>query len=266
VIGLVGGMLVDAGEARAYHGESDRISLETAYSLRRRQWRVGLFDVAYGVHDKLTISTGTMIWVGGALALRAPAPNITLKSAFWEHGRYALSATTGFTFIPGTLDGSDVRVFLVPFKLAGSVRVHPRVTLSTELSYTLSKFAYIEPPADQSVAGAAAINGFHQSIALQWNASRVTALVLTGRFMWKVWGPYVSGSVGLGDGATGSLDGTYTVADLAHAWNVSLAAAFSWRIVNLRVGAGYGSFFLHTPDFVVPGKYPVPEIDFYVRF
>ena len=253
-------------EARAYHTDDDHVMAETAYSLRRQQWRVGLFDVAYGIHDRLTIGTGVVVWIAGGIALRAPAPNVLFKSTFFSRGITTLSLEGGFSYVPGTWNGTSVNLFLVPLAGTISIRPRPRFVTSFQLAYSWAHVRAAQPPADQSIQGAAAVDGIFGTLSLQANVSRVTALILSSRVMFKAWGPFVNGTIDLGDGATGSADGSYQIPNLNRAWNVVLSAQFSWRIVNLRLGVGYGSFFIRDPSFIVPNRSIVPDVDFFVRF
>ena len=61
--------------ARAYHTYKTRLLDTTAYSLHRREARLGLMKLSYGIFDQLQVSTYTIPWLLG-LILEDVAPNL----------------------------------------------------------------------------------------------------------------------------------------------------------------------------------------------
>ncbi|MBW2551176.1 MAG: hypothetical protein JRE73_10480 [Deltaproteobacteria bacterium] len=102
VVGFIlGGSGFAPSSARAYHTYEERLLDSTAYSLQRRRFRLGLFKLSYGIIDQLQVTTYTMPWLLG-LIFEDVAPNIQLKSTFYNRKRLALSASLGF--LSGTIE------------------------------------------------------------------------------------------------------------------------------------------------------------------
>ncbi|MBW2214969.1 MAG: hypothetical protein JRF48_11190 [Deltaproteobacteria bacterium] len=132
VVGFIlGGSGFAPSSARAYHTYEERLLDSTAYSLQRRRVRLGLFKLSYGIIDQLQVTTYTMPWLLG-LIFEDVAPNIELKSTFYNRKRLALSASLGF--LSGTIEqvegveSTKVRYFLTPASLAASVRINSDVS------------------------------------------------------------------------------------------------------------------------------------------
>lgn len=53
------------GSARAYHTQRVRLLDSTAYSLNRREVRIGVMELGYGAIDELQITTYTAPWILG---------------------------------------------------------------------------------------------------------------------------------------------------------------------------------------------------------
>ena len=66
VLGVMSGALgLSPSSARAYHTYKTRLLNTTAYSLDRREVRLGLMEIGYGIIDQLQVSTYTMPWFLG---------------------------------------------------------------------------------------------------------------------------------------------------------------------------------------------------------
>jgi hypothetical protein len=103
---------------------------------------------------------------------------------------------------------------------------------------------------------------------VEWRLSRVVAFTFTVR-----WVPWVSGLI-----VRGSLDSDnpgigigleVDVTDLTNTFAVIPGFVFSWKRANIRLGVGYGDFFVEGFALVVPGSvlsYVSPEFDVFVRF
>ena len=130
VVGVTSaGLGLVPNSARAYHTYEERLLNTTAYSLHRRRIRIGVMQLSYGIIDQLQVTTYTMPWILGAI-FQDVAPNLELKSTFYDRKRLALSVSAGF--LTGTLmqtDDSKVRYFLMPISLAASVRINSDVSV-----------------------------------------------------------------------------------------------------------------------------------------
>ncbi len=251
--------------ARAYHTYKTRLLDTTAYSLYRREARLGLMKLSYGIIDQLQVSTYTMPWILGAI-FEDVAPNLELKSTLYNRKRLALSVSAGF--LEGTIlqsDDTKVRYFLIPVSAAASVRINSKVSTHFGALFTAVNG---DAEGGEDIEGAVVIDFLQLWGMVEWRLSRVTAFTFTVR-----WVPYVSdvvvtGTVDIGN-PTIDLALAQNVDELRNAFSVVPGFVFSWDRANIRLGVGYRSFFVEGFYLVIPGevlKNISPEFDVFVRF
>jgi len=261
------GMGLDPSPARAYHTYEERLLDTTAYSLHRRRVRLGLMNLSYGIIDQLQVTTYTMPWLLGAI-FQDVAPNLELKSTFYDRRRLALSVSAGF--LTGTLlqsDDSKVRYFLMPLSLASSVRINSDVSVHLGARFTAVTGGAESQPEGSDLEGAVAVDFLQLWAMAEWRISRVVAFTFTVR-----WVPYVSdlkvnGSIGGNPSA--DLELSASLAELQNAFAIVPGFVFSWDRANIRLGVGYSDFFVDGFYLVVPGDVlsnVSPEFDVFVRF
>ena len=272
VVGVMSaGMGLTPSSARAYHTYEERLLDSTAYSLQRRRIRIGLFNLSYGIIDQLQVTTYTMPWLLGAI-FQDVAPNLKLKSTFYTHKRLALSASFGF--LTGTIEqienvaATKARYYFFPVSLAASVRINSDVSLHIGGMFTGVNGDADSKPGATDVEGAAAVDILQFWAMTEWRLSRVVAFTFTVR-----WVPWVSDII-----VRGSLDSDnpdvgaqlkLEFTDLNNAFAVIPGFVFSWARANIRLGVGYGDFFVEGFAIVVPGDVlsnVSPEFDIFVRF
>ncbi len=251
--------------ARAYHTYRTRLLDTTAYSLYRREARLGLMKLSYGIIDQLQVSTYTMPWILGAI-FEDVAPNLELKSTLYNRKRLALSVSAGF--LEGTIlqsDDTKVRYFLIPVSAAASVRINSKVSTHFGALFTAVNG---DAEGGEDIEGAVVIDFLQLWGMVEWRLSRVTAFTFTVR-----WVPYVSdvvvtGTVDVGN-PTIDVALAQNVDELRNAFSVVPGFVFSWDRANIRLGVGYRSFFVEGFFLVVPGDVLsniAPEFDVFVRF
>ena len=277
VLGVTSGALgLNPSSARAYHTYKTRLLDSTAYSLHRREVRLGLMELGYGIIDQLQVTTYTMPWILGMI-FQDVAPNLELKSTFYDRKRLALSASFGFVegrveqidFSADPPESTKINYLVIPMGVASSVRINSWVSTHFGGQFTFTDVIGDAEPGGNDVDGAAVINLLQLWGMLEWRISRVTALTLTVR-----WLPYVSDTVVRGnleiDPNTGAIIGIEVeIFDLTNAFAVTPGFVFSWDRANIRLGVGYGDFFLEGVGLVVPGSAfhnISPELDIFVRF
>ena len=275
VSALGGGSALLPKTVLAYHSYDTRLLDSTAYSLKRRQFRFGLFKQSYGALDFFQISTYTAPWLLG-LAFEDVAPNIELRSTFYDHGRFALSASVGF--ITGTLEQivdveeSKIRYYMTPVSLASSVRINTWVSTHLGGTYTATQGDANAGLGTGDVDGSAVIDLLQLWGMTEWRLSKVVAFTFTVR-----WVPWVSDTIVRGrlQGDQGNpgigVQIELEFIDLANAYALIPGFAFSWRRANIRLGVGYGDVFANFLGFplAVPRdllKGVSPEFDVFVRF
>lgn len=255
--------------ARAYHTERERLLDSTAYSLHRNELRLGVMELAYGAIDQLQITTYTAPWILGAI-LENVAPNLELKSTFYDRRRLALSVS--FATIWGRVDQADdtrVGYLVFPVGLAASTRINRSWSSHVGGFFTFTKALGDSDPADNEVKGVVIVDMLQLWAMLEYRASRVVALTFTIR-----WLPYVSNAVAEGtvmvDENTDAQVGLETdITSLDNEFAVIPGVVFSWARANLRVGVGYGALFVEGVGLVVPDSISrniTGEFDLFVRF
>lgn len=271
-----GAWVLKPNSARAYHTYKARLLNTSAYSLHRREARLGLMQLSYGIIDQLQVTTYTMPWLLGAI-LEAVAPNLEFKSTFYDRRRLALSVSAGVVEgqveqISGegeSLTTKKVRYVIVPLNLASSVRINSRVSTHLGGQFTFTDVVGSSQPTDNEIRGATVVNLLQLWGMFEMRISRVSAFTLTVR-----WVPWASDTVVRGDLVvdpnTGAVVGVEVEAfDLTNAFAIIPGFVFSWKRANLRVGVGYGDFFLEGFGLAIPGstlRYISPEFDVFVRF
>ena len=261
------GMGLVPNSARAYHTYEERLLDGTAYSLARREARLGLMNLSYGIIDQLQVTTYTMPWILGAL-FQTVAPNLELKSTFYDRRRLALSASAGF--LTGTILQSDeakVRYFLMPISVAASVRINSDVSTHFGARFTAVTGGADSKPGGNQIEGGAVVDFIQLWGMAEWRLSHVVAFTFILR-----WVPFISDVVVNGSVAGNpSLDLQLAVAvkELQNAFAVIPGFVFSWDRANIRLGVGYSSFFVDGFHLVLPGEVlgnVSPEFDIFVRF
>ena len=269
VVGVTSvGMGLRPSPARAYHTYKERLLNTTAYSLSRREARLGLMQLSYGIVDQLQVTTWTMPWILGAI-FEDVAPNLELQSTFYDRRKLALSVSAGF--LTGTIeqpDNTKIRYFLLPVSLASSVRINSDISTHFGARYTAVNGDADTQPDGTAVEGAIVVDFLQLWAMFEWRLSRVVAFTFTLR-----WVPYVSDVV-----VNGTLDaGNPTISaqvegdlsELRNAFAIVPGFVFSWERANVRLGVGYSDFFVDGFYVVVPGDVLSNvsiEFDVFVRF
>ncbi|MGB5547842.1 MAG: hypothetical protein WBM74_14810 [Polyangiales bacterium] len=262
------GMGFYPSSASAYHTHKERLLDSSAYSLHRREVRLGLMNLSYGILDQLQVTTYTMPWILGAI-FQDVAPNLQLKSTFYDRRRLALSVSAGF--LTGTIqqpDDTKIRYFLLPVSAAASVRINSDVSTHFGARYTAVNGDAETKPEGPAVEGALIVDFLQLWGMFEWRLSRVVAFTFTVR-----WVPYVSdlvlnATVDAGNPTIGAqIQGD--LSELQNAFAIVPGFVFSWDRANIRVGVGYSDFFVDGFFLVVPGEVLSNvsiEFDVFVRF
>lgn len=254
--------------AHAFHTQQERLTENTAYTMRNSSLRLGLFKLSYGVWDSFMVGTYTVPWVA-ALA------NLQLKWRYLQSEKWAAAVELGaarldvkrlkaFEDEPG-----DAIISVGTFEPSVSYRFDDRFTLSGSLPYSkISVDGTIDTEAfDGALRGA--VDNLQVTATFEWRWTRVTALVVHSRYLvfQRVYG---DGSATLhpDEYTTVRIDADAQSSDLdfRNAWSVVPSLAFSWAKFNLRLGIGYGNWSIPPVNFVLPKKTVVPDLDVYWVF
>jgi hypothetical protein len=163
---------------------------------------------------------------------------------------------------------STVNWLVYPISVTSSVRINSRISIHIGGQYTATQATGGTRPFEGDISGSAVVDMLQIYGMFEWRLSRVVALTLTTR-----WLPYVSQTVVRGeivvDDDTGATIGIQADILDNNAFAVIPGAVFSWNRANIRLGVGYGAFFVEPVGLVAPASVLnsiSPEFDVFVRF
>lgn len=248
-----------SADAQAWHTDKRRLTDGTAYTLGKKVWKVGLWTIDYGLHDRVDVSTYWMPWF-------VRVANIGGKYEYRVNERLSLgTGLHAFRLDVQKLktDAAPLVITSVPWQLTGSYRLDQGITLSLQSIYT---YMHVSGTFDEgSLEGAAAVSNLQLVTTLEKRLSQVTALLLRFRYLAHQWQPSASVTYVLhpDDYTTVKVVGAAGIdaLDVKNAWSIVPGAAFSWKSAELRVGLGYGNLNIGGVNFVVQKKTIVPELD-----
>jgi len=249
------------GPAWAFHAGDEHLIDGTAHTLQAREWRFGVWDIAWGPTGWLTVDTYVWPWLKKVV-------NVSAKLRLWAGDAWALSARLGYFRVNAqdlAPDASPVIFHVVPVELAASWRFAPSWELSVTGVYTpiVQKGVY---DADD-FKGAAGYTNTQLAWALEWRLNERWALFLRARHLLhmqvggkleQTWAVDAYTTIQT-QGAASSQD----VGDLGfpRTFQIVPGFAYSRASFNLELGLGYGN--LHVPgvNVFLPIRWPVPQVD-----
>lgn len=264
--------LARAAPAAAFQEPGNERVEDTAYTLRAREWSLGVLAAQYGIIDELTVGTYVPTWLAWpVLGVFAPTAFVKARDPLhWE--RLAASLRVGVAYFDARelstelreQEGSSVDLVIVPIEPAVSVRYTDWFDHSLELTYVLVG-AGVDIPGDTEIVGAGTATSLTLSTLLEFRVSRVTALTLLGRAL------LARGNASFSLEAED--DETTVDADLGarqrtdgFTWCLVPGVELSWEHVNLDLGLGYGSLWLPVVELPTRGRGVVPYANIYARF
>lgn len=266
-----GATLAFSTGASAYHEKGQEwITSSNAYTLRAREFSLGLVRWDFGILDEVTIGTLPALWFTGPW-LGAPIPNGYVKVRDWVHGPVAVSVQAGFLFLDGdTLVRSASRqndradLFVLNTAVAATWRSRKSYSLGMSLAFSRVDLAGSSESA--SVDGTIVSDTFRISPFAEWRFSRVVALQLNATVL--AWHREPSARVFFRPSESVTVDADLNYSDAAPngAYAVWPALACSFRHVNFLVGAGYGYRWVPIVDVMFNRRGLVLALDFHVRF
>jgi hypothetical protein len=262
-------LLTAAGRhASAYHDEEQHVTDESAYTLRDKDFRVGIWKLQYGVIDQVTVGTYIWPWL-------FRVSNLHVKWRFWHDETWAFSAFTGFYhFDTKHLDEVDedtgnATIDVVPFELAASYRFNERYTLSVAPVWTTVALEGHLENEDLRGAGEGAVNNFQLTATFEWRLTRVTALLFHGRYL-VAQTAHAQGEVVLHPDEFTTVEvhaaGKTDALDFRRAGSLVISSVFSWEHFNLRAGLSFGNYNVPGVNFVIGEALVIPDFDMYWIF
>jgi hypothetical protein len=230
----------------------------TAFSVAGGQLKLGVLAVEYGITDWLSIGTDPPAWAARTVS-PVFVPNLHLELAFVRTPRWRLSGTVaGYYAHLDRASGLDGHLVAAPLALFASAALPWRSWIHLEGSYNLVR-AFGNGDSDRAeVAGTVATRAVQLGAMLEHRLRPRLALTLRGRLQLMT-NPLVLE----GDADFDPYTHAEFAAELApareHPWAVVAAATYQWRYVHLRLGVGYGSYFLPGANVTAPYFGIIPD-------
>ncbi len=267
---VVGAALVTPAPAAAYHTPTERVTDESAYTLNRRELRIGLWKIEYGLLDSLTVGTYPLIWL-------FKVANLSAKYEYAFSPRWSVAARLSLARLDLQRlneESPPAALYTIPFELWGSHRLGDSVSLSagaifSKVGVSGATEGEAQDGVDNSLEGAAAVTNLQLAGTLEWRLTRVTALQLHGRWL-AYQDTTASSTITLHPDEYTTVEvvaaAESDAVDVANAFSVVPSFVFSWQTFRLRLGLGYGNFNVPVINFVVPVRSVIPELDLYWRW
>jgi hypothetical protein len=258
--------------ARAEESETPesvpRVTDDTAHTLPAAHFRVGLWRADYAPFDDVDVGTYWWMW-----ALRVA--NAQMKWRWFREGPWALaSKASAFHIDAGNLELLDQHLgtgtlSIASFEMLASSRCSDRVTASVAAVYTnVWVDGEINVDAFDGTA-AGAVSNLQLTTTEEFRLTPATALVLHARYL-VFQHLHGRGYVRLDPNEYTSIEihggGRRDAFDFPHAWSVVPSVLWTWGILRVRAGVGYGHWSVPGLQFVRKERSWIPELDAYVVF
>jgi hypothetical protein len=265
---LCAALVMVSGPARAYHTEKEHITDDTAWTMAGdKAWRIGLYKLAVGLGDRVTVGTYLLPWA-------AVAANAYVKWRFYAGDTFNWAVQVGFfrldtaPLLPRTPDPPVFGVFSA--SLLQSLRLSASNQLSNGLVVTGVRARGTVDQSTLSGVGEAGLTNVQYVGAYELRLSKVTALVVTGRYLIAqvlaantrfTTHPDEYTTIDVVAGASDD-----SVVNFRKAFSVVPSFVWSWKTFNLELGLGYGHLNLSGINFVLNKNTLIPTFDMYWTF
>jgi hypothetical protein len=268
VLAVVGVLLSSPTAAHAFHTKKQRITDDSAYTLNRRDWRLGIWKTQIAMGNRVTL--GTLIW-----PWFFKVANLQGKWMFYHQDPWAFAVHMGvFRLDTASFEKIDSNtthavITAAPIELWTSYRFESPYTLSAGIAYTEVNLKGSHDSESLGGALAGGLDNLQLAAVLEWRKSEVTAFLLTGRYL-VLQRASTDGSftVHPDEFTTIEFTGAATSNDLDFkaAFSLVPAVQWSWKTFNLRLGLGYGNYNIPQINFTLGKKTPIIDLDMYWLF
>jgi len=239
----------------------------TGYMLKRNQVEIGLWQFAYGITDWLNVGTVPELWLLAPL-LGGASANLSVRLGL-PIGRYVhVSLDANPVWLRVQRPARHVNGWFIPMVLALSVQPTPRQSYSLGARYATLTGNFGGNLGSHEIAGTAVTSYVQITARAEYMFTQAFGLFLNaGIEPWERNIDLNSRNVQLDPQTTADVDGEISAVDNSRPWVAILGVHFRWDILNLRLGVGYGRFFL--PRLGLPIRTyegVVPDVNFYFRF
>jgi len=236
----------------------------TAYTLRRMEVRLGLFEWDFGLFRPLTLGTDTAPWAAGII-FRSVAANVHAKVMF-VHSRPLTVALAGAVYhaTANVTDDGRGSVFILPVSVFVSSDLTRRVSLHFEATYAHVALDGNANLSHVAASGAAVTRTLQFGLMQEIRLSRVFAFQLRGRLQPSIAPAILHSDVATAPGTSVSIDASIYDHTVRYAFVGGIA--ISGKNFDLNLGGGYGSYFIPSIGIALPGRSIIPDGSIDVRF
>lgn len=260
----------------AYHTKKEAPTYLTGHVLPFKGVRVGLDYQSFGIAPRLSLSTmlaGYLLWpfTGDV------APNVTLRIGAIRLDPFYFAIESGVVFVflsedtekfLGDAVGRGVSTDYYSIPVIGALSYHPfdAFLISADVAYFFSSASAKANASFGESKGMLAGDSLQVGVTTQYAFNKTVAFTLKWRYV--PWAPDIpfEFDVQVDPDTKLELVGNVRVTSLEHASQVVAGVAFSWRILNIRLGVGYGHVFIPTLGLVSSYEGVIPDFELYFRF
>ena len=236
----------------------------TGYLLRRGTVELGLFYLGYGITDWFNVGIHPLPYIAAPL-LKGGAGNVSAKFGVPFTEWLDVGLEGNLTWVRIDNDGGRTRGFIYPITLAASAQATPEQNYSLAMRYVGVNGGNETDRQSQELEGAAITRLFQVIVDGRYRITETTAIYARGYV--EPWDQNlnVDSEIQLDQQTTVQIEGEAAAAEERIPWSALAGAHFRWGSINLRVGVGYGNYFI--PRLSLPVFRSVfPDLDFYARF
>lgn len=210
---------------RAAVDEEHPLTEDTAYTLRRHEWQLGIRESAFGITDRLHVST---YLAADALTLA----NLGLKYQVLATPRLAVAVSASGGWLLGRVFAEpSARLSFLSGQVDATLPLVPRWSVHLSTGYRFWHLYRLSMPSllGSAVAISSDVSWLVLRSQLEFDVTPHHILILSAGTQGSAW------MTALRDGG-GTLD-----ADLSNYSSVTLGYQYSGRTFNFRLDAGYGA-------------------------
>lgn len=236
----------------------------TGYLLPARTAELGLFYMGYGITDWLNVGTQPAFWVLGPL-FGGRSGNLGIKLGLPITQWVNVGLEVNATWLSVEADGSRTRGVIIPATLGVSVNASPSQNYSLAARYMAAEGGNESSVDAQEVEGAAIVRVVQFIGEGRFRVTESFALYSRGYVQAWEENINVDGGADIDDETSVEVEGEASPVD-SRPWAVILGTHLNWGAINLRLGVGYGNYFVPSTSFSIPEKRFFPDLNFYARF
>lgn len=235
----------------------------SGYTLSRNAVELGLFYAGYGIFDELSVGTNPAPWIVAPL-FDGMSANASVKLGLRPWPRWAIGLEGSPTWLRVERGGEEIRAFLAPVTLAVSARATAKMNLSLAGRWVEVRGKNESDLSAQEIEGAAITRAVQMFVHARHRFNDKVAVYARGALQPWEQPLRVDATAELGERTSVGLEAeaeTYS----ARPWSVLAGVHLRFGSVNLRLGFGYGNYFVPRLGLVLK-KVPFPDVDLYARF